>query len=158
MYLKSAVIGALPTGTSPELQIVNITNQGHLSGIFCGREQKKQKTGFGKPPGYWYTWPKAGPITRVDGKVIFISGAVPGDVADVLVTKKKRRAERPAWHPSTIFREERTTPFCKHFGVLAAANGRWKNNWRISNRKPDRTCGASGKRTYPRSRRSPDRK
>jgi 23S rRNA (uracil1939-C5)-methyltransferase len=33
-------------------------------------------------------------MARQDGKVIFISGAVPGDVADILLTKIKRTGLR----------------------------------------------------------------
>lgn len=56
-------------------------------------------------------------IARQDGKVIFIEGAVPGDVVDVFVsTSKKDYGEGKA----TRFHEystERTIPFCKHFGI-----------------------------------------
>ena len=56
-------------------------------------------------------------LARVDGKVIFIEGAVPGDVVDVFVsTNKKDWGEGKA----TFFHEysaERETPFCKHFGT-----------------------------------------
>ena len=56
-------------------------------------------------------------LARQDGKVIFIEGAVPGDVVDVFVsTNKKDYGEGKA----TKFHEystERTTPFCMHFGT-----------------------------------------
>jgi len=56
-------------------------------------------------------------LARQDGKVIFIEGAVPGDVVDVFVsTNKKDYGEGKA----TRFHEystERTTPFCQHFGT-----------------------------------------
>ena len=56
-------------------------------------------------------------LARQDGKVIFIEGAVPGDVVDVFVsTNKKDYGEGKA----TRFHEystERTTPFCQHFGI-----------------------------------------
>ncbi len=56
-------------------------------------------------------------IVKTDGKVIFVSGAVPGDVVDVFVsTNKKDWGEGKA----TRFYEystERTEPFCKHFGI-----------------------------------------
>jgi 23S rRNA (uracil1939-C5)-methyltransferase len=56
-------------------------------------------------------------LAKLDGKVIFISGAVPGDIADVLITKSKKDwAEGRAVKIRTYSRE-RTEPFCGHFGV-----------------------------------------
>ena len=56
-------------------------------------------------------------LAKIDGKVIFISGAVPGDVVDVFLTKNKKDwAEARVIEiktPST----ERQVPFCKHFGL-----------------------------------------
>lgn len=56
-------------------------------------------------------------LAKIDGKVIFIEGAVPGDVVDVFVsTNKKDWGEGRA----TKFHEystEREQPFCKHFGM-----------------------------------------
>lgn len=56
-------------------------------------------------------------LAKIDGKVIFISGAVPGDVVDVFLTKNKKDwAEARVIEikqPST----ERQLPFCKHFGL-----------------------------------------
>jgi 23S rRNA (uracil1939-C5)-methyltransferase len=56
-------------------------------------------------------------LAKQDGKVIFISGAVPGDVADVLLTKNKKD-----WAEGRVFQikeysKERVEPFCRHFGV-----------------------------------------
>ena len=56
-------------------------------------------------------------LARLDGKVIFISGAVPGDTADVLLTKNKKD-----WAEGRVLKikeesKERVTPFCKHFGI-----------------------------------------
>ncbi|MEO6731227.1 MAG: 23S rRNA (uracil(1939)-C(5))-methyltransferase RlmD [Ferruginibacter sp.] len=56
-------------------------------------------------------------LARQDGKVIFIEGAVPGDVVDVFVsTNKKDYGEGKAtrFHE---FSKERTEPFCRHFGT-----------------------------------------
>src|SRR6195952_4727458 len=56
-------------------------------------------------------------VARQDGKVIFIEGAVPGDVVDVFVsTNKKDYGEGKATHFHE-FSKERTVPFCKHFGI-----------------------------------------
>ena len=55
-------------------------------------------------------------LARVDGKVIFVSGVIPGDVADIQLGKSKKDwAEGRAIkivEPSLF----RLTPFCKHFG------------------------------------------
>ena len=56
-------------------------------------------------------------LAKVDGKVIFIEGVVPGDVVDVQLGKNKKDwAEgRPLrFHSYSV---DRVTPFCSHFGV-----------------------------------------
>ncbi len=56
-------------------------------------------------------------LARVDGKVIFIENAVPGDIVDIRLSKSKKDwAEGKAvfFHK---FSEKRVTPFCEHFGV-----------------------------------------
>ncbi len=56
-------------------------------------------------------------LARVDGKVIFIEGAVPGDVVDVQLSKNKTDwAEGHTIHTHT-YSADRVTPFCEHFGV-----------------------------------------
>ncbi len=56
-------------------------------------------------------------LAKQDGKVIFISGAVPGDVVDVFLTKNKKD-----WAEARVVQiktpaADRQIPFCKHFGV-----------------------------------------
>lgn len=56
-------------------------------------------------------------LAKVDGLVVFVSGAVPGDVADLRITRSKKnfmeaemvRLAQPSPH--------RVVPFCKHFGT-----------------------------------------
>jgi 23S rRNA (uracil1939-C5)-methyltransferase len=56
-------------------------------------------------------------LARVDGKVIFIENAVPGDVVDVqLGRSKKDWAEGRAFYFHKLS-AERVEPFCPHFGV-----------------------------------------
>ena len=60
-----------------------------------------------------------------DGKVIFLSNAVPGDVVDVF-TFKKRRAYYEG--KATIFHklsDKRTDPVCEHFGTCGGC--KWQN-------------------------------
>ena len=56
-------------------------------------------------------------LARVDGKVVFIEGAVPGDVVDVQLSKNK--ADWAEGHTILILSHsaDRVTPFCEHFGV-----------------------------------------
>jgi 23S rRNA (uracil1939-C5)-methyltransferase len=56
-------------------------------------------------------------FARVDGKVCFVEGAVPGDLVDVLVTRSKKD-----WAEGRVIRfhrlsSDRVDPFCRHFGV-----------------------------------------
>ena len=56
-------------------------------------------------------------IARLDGKVIFISGAVPGDTADILLTKNKKEWAEARALKITIPASDRVIPFCQHFGI-----------------------------------------
>jgi len=56
-------------------------------------------------------------MARLDGKVIFISGAVPGDTADVFITKNKKDWAEGRVQQIKAYSKERVDPFCKHFGV-----------------------------------------
>jgi 23S rRNA (uracil1939-C5)-methyltransferase len=56
-------------------------------------------------------------LAKLDGKVIFISGAVPGDVADIFITKDKKDWAEGRVEQIKEYAKERVTPFCKHFGV-----------------------------------------
>ncbi len=56
-------------------------------------------------------------LARVDGKVIFISGAVPGDTADILLTKNKKDWAEARVIKITKPATDRLTPFCIHFGI-----------------------------------------
>lgn len=56
-------------------------------------------------------------LARIDGKVIFIEDAVPGDVVDVRLHKNKKDwAEGNAFHFHE-YSSDRVIPFCEHFGV-----------------------------------------
>lgn len=56
-------------------------------------------------------------LGRVEGKVIFVEGAVPGDVADIFITKNKKDWAEGKAINFTEYSKERTVPFCIHFGV-----------------------------------------
>jgi 23S rRNA (uracil1939-C5)-methyltransferase len=56
-------------------------------------------------------------LARADGKVIFIEGAVPGDLVDVQLSKNKTDwAEGHTVHIHELS-PDRVTPFCSHFGI-----------------------------------------
>ncbi|MEO7801853.1 MAG: 23S rRNA (uracil(1939)-C(5))-methyltransferase RlmD [Ginsengibacter sp.] len=52
-----------------------------------------------------------------NGKVIFVEGAVPGDMADVLLLKNKKDWADGKAIRFEKFSEDRVKPFCIHFGV-----------------------------------------
>ena len=56
-------------------------------------------------------------LGRINGKVIFVEGAVPGDVADIFITKNKKDWAEGKAINFTEYSKERTEPFCIHFGV-----------------------------------------
>lgn len=56
-------------------------------------------------------------LARIDGKVIFIEGAVPGDVADVMITKNKKDWAEGKATRIKEYSAERVQPFCIHFGI-----------------------------------------
>jgi len=56
-------------------------------------------------------------LAKVDGKVIFIEGAVPGDVVDVFVSTNKKDWGEGKVTKIHTYSAERTEPFCRHFGL-----------------------------------------
>ncbi len=64
-------------------------------------------------------------VGRYEGKAVFVENAVPGDLADVLVFKnKKKHAEGRAVHFHRRS-ELRAEPFCEHFGTCGGC--KWQN-------------------------------
>lgn len=61
-------------------------------------------------------------FSRVDGKVVFVKGAVPGDVVDIQLSKSKKD-----WAEGKVLRyhrfsDRRVDPFCAHFGVCGGCS------------------------------------
>lgn len=56
-------------------------------------------------------------LAKIDGKVIFVQGAVPGDTVDILLTKNKKDWAEARVMEIKIPSENRVTPFCIHFGI-----------------------------------------
>jgi 23S rRNA (uracil1939-C5)-methyltransferase len=61
-------------------------------------------------------------LAKVDGKVIFVKGVVPGDVVDIQLTKSKKdwgEGHVLAWHQRS---GKRVEPFCTHFGLCGGCS------------------------------------
>jgi len=56
-------------------------------------------------------------LARVEGKVIFIEQAVPGDVVDVFLKKSKKDWAEGSVQQIREYSPLRVKPFCQHFGV-----------------------------------------
>jgi 23S rRNA (uracil1939-C5)-methyltransferase len=56
-------------------------------------------------------------LARVEGKVIFIEKAVPGDRVDLLLRKNKKDWAEGSVLQFREFSKDRVEPFCSHFGV-----------------------------------------
>ena len=64
-------------------------------------------------------------LCRVEDRVVFVNNAVPGDVVDIQVTKKRSNyyeGNAVAFHKLSPIRVE---PFCAHFGVCGGC--KWQN-------------------------------
>ncbi|WP_228238966.1 23S rRNA (uracil(1939)-C(5))-methyltransferase RlmD [Allomuricauda sp. M10] len=60
-----------------------------------------------------------------DGRVVFLSNAVPGDVVDVMTTKKRSAYFEGVATRFHILSDKRTQPECQHFGVCGGC--KWQN-------------------------------
>ena len=60
-----------------------------------------------------------------DGKVIFINNAVPGDIADIKTTKKKRSFYEGTAINFHEYSSRRVEPVCQHFGTCGGC--KWQN-------------------------------
>lgn len=64
-------------------------------------------------------------IARVNEKVVFVDYAAPGDVADLLVIKKKKNYNEAVVIQFHKYSELRATPFCRHYGVCGGC--KWQH-------------------------------
>jgi len=64
-------------------------------------------------------------IAKQDGLVVFVTGAVPGDVVDVRVTKKKSNYAEAITTRIVSPSPDRIAPFCKHFGTCGGC--KWQD-------------------------------
>ena len=63
-------------------------------------------------------------LAHVDGMVVFVPFAVPGDVVDIRVTKKKRNYMEGFVERIIKPSPDRLEPFCQHFGICGGC--RWQ--------------------------------
>ena len=84
-----------------------------------------------KPLPLWENLPITGwgsngrALARVDGLVVFVTGAVPGDVADVQVTKKKSSFAEADAVRIVERSPDRIDAFCTHFGTCGGC--KWQD-------------------------------
>lgn len=64
-------------------------------------------------------------FARVDGRVVFVSFAAPGDIVDIQLTKKKHSYAEGEVICFKSYAKERTEPFCEHFGVCGGC--KWQH-------------------------------
>ena len=64
-------------------------------------------------------------IGKVDGKVLFVERAVPGDTCDVRLTTDKKSYGEGVLQTLTVASEHRTEPSCQHFGVCGGC--KWQH-------------------------------
>ncbi|HEX2616843.1 MAG TPA: TRAM domain-containing protein, partial [Flavobacteriales bacterium] len=65
------------------------------------------------------------PGTGTSGFVVFVTGAVPGDVADLRVTLKKKNFAEAHAQRISVASPDRTQPFCVHFGTCGGC--KWQD-------------------------------
>ena len=56
-------------------------------------------------------------IAKVDGMAVFVPYAVPGDIVDIQITRKKSSFAEGKVVRFESYSEKRSEPFCEHFGV-----------------------------------------
>jgi 23S rRNA (uracil1939-C5)-methyltransferase len=64
-------------------------------------------------------------IAHYDGMVVFITNCVPGDRVDVQIVRKRKRFMEGYPVKFLAYSENRTKPFCKHFGVCGGC--KWQH-------------------------------
>lgn len=108
----------------PEFFNTPASKSSHLS-YFCGMGRRNKNQLF---EGLEVTdaGAKGKSIAKApDGKVIFIDNTVPGDIADVQTTKKRRAYYQGTAVKIHQYSDKRTQPVCRHFGVCGGC--KWQN-------------------------------
>lgn len=64
-------------------------------------------------------------LTRIDNFVTFVTNALPGDVVDIQVTRRRKSYQEGYAVHFYSLSDKRTTPFCEHFGICGGC--RWQD-------------------------------
>lgn len=64
-------------------------------------------------------------VAKVNEMVVFVEGAVPGDIVDVQLTRKKKNYAQGKIIKFHSYSDKRSEPFCEHFGVCGGC--KWQN-------------------------------
>jgi 23S rRNA (uracil1939-C5)-methyltransferase len=64
-------------------------------------------------------------VGKVDDYVVFVKGAIPGDIVDVQITRKKHKFREGKAVNFHRYSDKRTTPVCEHFGTCGGC--KWQN-------------------------------
>ncbi len=91
-------------------------------------------------------------LARVDGKVIFITGAVPGDVVNVQLIKNKKDWGEGFVAQVIEYSKDRTVPFCEHFGVCGGCKWQmlpYKKQLEYKQQEVEETLTRIGKAVLP---------
>lgn len=64
-------------------------------------------------------------VGRKDNMVVFVANAVPGDIADIMIIRKKKSFLEGKAVSFLKYSDKRTDPFCKHFGTCGGC--KWQN-------------------------------
>ncbi len=64
-------------------------------------------------------------VGRSNGRILFIERAVPGDIVDVRITKKRKTYAEAHVVEVKSYSGDRTEPFCEHFGVCGGC--KWQS-------------------------------
>lgn len=64
-------------------------------------------------------------IAKINGEVVFVTGALPGDVVDLKITRKKKSYMEGIPLNFHQYSEKRVQPFCKHFDICGGC--KWQD-------------------------------
>ena len=64
-------------------------------------------------------------LTRIDNFVTFVQNAIPGDVVDIQVFRRRKSYQESYAVSFHSLSDKRTTPFCEHFGICGGC--RWQD-------------------------------
>lgn len=64
-------------------------------------------------------------VFRYENQVVFVEGAIPGDVIDARVVKKERKSQVAVVERLLTPSQDRTSPVCTHFGLCGGC--KWQN-------------------------------